>query len=63
MEELKAYGTHSQSTEKNRWIACHNQLLELEKENEKLKERILYLEKIISEITETLKDAEKGGTK
>jgi predicted nuclease with TOPRIM domain len=49
------YGSHSQPTEKNRWIECHNQLLELEKENEELRERNRYLEKIISEIVRTLK--------
>lgn len=55
MEELRMYGSHSQPTEKNQWIECHNQLLELEKENEELRERNRYLEKIISEIVRALK--------
>ena len=55
MEELKAYGNRSPSMEKNRWIECHDRLLELEKENEELRERIRYFEKIISEIVKALK--------
>lgn len=63
MEELKAYGNHAQSIEKNQWMRCHNRLLELEKENEELRERIRCLEKIMSETIGTLKSVEKGGTK